>query len=329
MKLPQLADIQPKLIDEKGFIENIVLNPEDVYMPKEEKGGNNNATRKALSQPNILALQTALKYPDWNEPLPVVKRIPGGKTINGKTYRYQLVAGYHRMTALLRNQTQPWIFALYEFANEKDELRFQAKENDKKPQNAIDHDGLVNYLTYMVSRGYIENDVNAMKAELDETFTFVHGQTKKKAIKVAATQNGAYTDVILRDYTEIKDFIDNEDNYPNGVDKYTYGGKKDTKRNAIGWTVKEGYEDEFIFNAMKSFNVTGLPSYFISHVNAPTDKMSLQDRRDNMMKTYTTLENALVKTFEYYQKNGCFPWRQEAFFPQNNVQGQEENTFIS
>lgn len=334
VSLPELSDINPRLITKNGkildgFIENIKLDPKDIYMPKEEKGGNNNVTRKSLSQPHISSLQTALKdNPDWSLPLIVVKRIPGGKIVNGKTYSYQLSVGVHRNTALLKNGTNQWIYALYEFKSEKEELIFQAVENDHKPQNPIDHAGLVNFLSFMVNQGYIENTANAMQNILDDTFSYVHWQTKKKAVNAAVIRNGSYTDVILRNYTEIKDFLENGENYSPGIVKYTHGGKKDKNRNEIGWTVKEGYEDEFIFNAMKSLNSQGIPSYFLCHVNSPSNSMSLDDRRDKMLQNIVELENLILKTVEYRKKYNEWPWRVEAFFPQNNVKGVEERNFI-
>ena len=324
--LPNKDNITRALIVEKGYVDTIPLNPEDIYIPKEVKGTGNNVTRMSLDESNIQSLQQALQNPDWSLPLIVVKRIPGGLTVEGKTYRYQLVAGYHRLTALLRNHEPMWMFDLYEFDNEEEELDFQALENDHAPRKPIDLNGLVNYLSYKVNKGMIQNDKRQMAMEL-EKFQNVHHKTKTAAVNRAASKFGAYTDVAIRDFNEIKQFIANPDNY-NGESLYTHSGKIDRVRDAHGWTVKEGYEYEYLMNAIKSFNEDGKPSYFLNHVKEPTEKLSLQDRRDNMMETYATLENALLKTFEYYQKNGKFPWTVEAFFPQNNVDGEEENTFI-
>ena len=327
MILPNKNTITRTLVVEKGYVDTIELNPEDIYIPKELKGTANNVTRLSLDESNIQSLQQALQKPDWSLPLIVVKRIPGGLTVNGKTYRYQLVAGYHRLTALLRNHQPNWLFDVYEFATEEEEIDFQALENDHAPRRPIDLNGLVNYLSYKVNKGMIENDRRQMAMEL-EKFQNVHHKTKTAAVNRAASKFGAYTDVVIRDFNEIKQYLDNPENYDNQTAKYTHSGKIDFNRKAHGWTVKEGYEYEYLMNAIKAFNEDGMPSYFVNHVKEPTEKMTLQDRRDSMIEAFATLENALIKTFEYYQKNGRFPWHIEGFMPQNNVEGQEENYFI-
>lgn len=324
--LPEKENITRPLIVDKGYVDTIKLSIDDIYIPKEVKGTGNNVTRISLDQTNIQSLQQALKNPDWSLPLIVVKRIPGGLTVDGKTYRYQLVAGYHRLTALIRNQELSWMFDVYEFKNEEEELDFQALENDHAPRKPIDLNGLVNYLSYKVNKGMIKNDKQSMICELKK-FKNVHHKTKTAAVNRACSKFGAYTDVVIRDFEEVKRFIENPNNY-DGEQPYTHSGKIDRHRNSHGWSVKEGYEYEYLMNAIKSFNEDGLPSYFVNHVKEPTDKLSLKDRRDNMLNTYATLENALIKTFEYYKKNGKFPWRVESFLPQNNVEGQVETTFI-
>jgi len=331
MVLPPKEKINRALIVEKGYVDTISLNPEDIYIPKEVKGTGNNVTRLFLDESNIQSLQQALQSPDWSLPLIVIKRIPGGLTIAGKTYRYQLVAGYHRLTAILRNHEPMWVFDLYEFDNEEEELDFQAIENDHAPRKPIDLNGLVNYLSYKVNKGMIDNDKQQMAMQL-EKFKNVHHKTKSSAVNRAASKHGAYTDVAIRDFNEIKQFMGHAENYdPNQIAEegmYTHSGKIDPNRDQHGWTVKEGYEYEYVMNAIKSFNETGKTSYFVNHVKEPTENKSLQDRRDEMMETYAALDNALIKTFEYYKKHGTLPWKSAAFFPQNNVLGQEENTFI-
>tara|TARA_Y100000114_G_scaffold5049_1_gene4187 strand:- start:213 stop:1217 length:1005 start_codon:yes stop_codon:yes gene_type:complete len=319
---------QPKnrLMSER-FKEVLELNPEDIFIPKEVKGTGNNVTRISLDQQNIATLQMSLQTPDWSQPFIVVKPIRGGITENGKTYRWQLVAGYHRMYALLRNQVPVWYFDWYEFETAEEELDFQALENNHLPRKEMDLAGLTNYLAFKVDNGMIPNTKESMDAEV-EKFTNIHGRTKTAAVTKAVSRCGAYTDVTIRDFSEIKEYLANPENYDGNTREYTHSGNIDPFRNKHGWTVKEGYEHEFIMNAVKRFSETGKGSYFVNHVKEPTDKMTLQQRRDNMVSTFTTLELALKRVIDYYNENDVFPWESVAFMPQNNVRGSEENEFI-
>lgn len=320
--------ITRKLLMPERHVEVLELNPEDIFIPTEVKGTGNNITRISLSEPNISALQMSLQSPDWSQPLIAIKRIHGGGIeYNGKTYRYQLVAGYHRMNALLRNHEPTWYFDVYEFMSDEEELDYQALENNHLPRKELDLKGLTNYLVYKVAKKMIPNTKEAMSMEV-EKFTNIHGKTKTAAVNNAVSRMGAYSDVTIRDFNEIKRFIANLDNYGDNTPQYTHSGNIDAIRGMHGWTVKEGYEYEFVMNAIKRFSDTGKESYFVNHVKEPTDKLSLQDRRDNMINTFTMLDTALVRTVNFYNEHGRFPWHTEGFFPQNNVRGDEEHTFI-
>ena len=78
------------LIVERGHVEILPLNPEDIYVPQNEKDSPNNITRIILNPQNIDRLQMALMSPDWSKPLIAVEKIKGGLTVNGKTYWYKL-----------------------------------------------------------------------------------------------------------------------------------------------------------------------------------------------------------------------------------------------
>ena len=319
------------LITEKGYKQTLELNPEDIFIPKEIKGTANNITRIKLDRNNITLLQNSLRTPDWTKPLIIIEKIKGGMQVNGKTYRYKLVAGYHRLTALLLNNEISWLFDVYEFETEEERLDLQLIENDHEPRKAIDATGLCNYLAYKVHQGLIKpNTKEAMEKHLEGKLKNVHHMTKASAVRKAVAKCGSYTDVTIRDFDEIKQLLDNPENYEKGVSTYTHSGIVDTKRDKHGWTVLEGYEDEFVFNAIKSFHLDGKESYFTNHVKEPTEKRTLKDRRTNMISNYVKLETALKSVIEFYNKNKKFPWNyNEAFHPQNNVIGKEENKFLN
>jgi len=310
------------LIVEKGHVEILNLNPEDIYVPKEDKDSENNITRILLDPQNIDRLQIALMAPDWSKPLIVIERIKGGLTVNGKTYWYKLVAGYHRMSALKRQCVTEWLFDLYEFETNEERVDFQAIENDHEPRKEMSTEDWANYLSYKFSQGWLTSKED-MKKQMDK-FKNVHSSTKTGAILRAVSKNGVYQDFVIRDWKEIQEFINNPDNYTTGH-VYTYKGKKDPNRQECGWTVKEGYEHEYLMNAIMKYHDTRNTSYFVNWVKTPNDKVpTAADKRELMSNKYDKLETALKSTFEYYQEHGTFPWRQEAWFPQDNKSGEDK-----
>jgi hypothetical protein len=310
------------LIVEKGHVDIINLNPEDIYVPQEDKDSANNITRILLDPQNIDRLQMALMTPDWSKPLIAVEKINGGLTVNGKTYWYKLVAGYHRMVALKRQCVSDWLFDLYKFETNEERVDYQAIENDHEPRKEMEKEDWANYLSYKFSQGWLTSKEDMVKQM--NKFKHVHPSTKTAAINRAVSKNGVYQDFVIRDWKEIQQFTDNPDNYTTGH-VYTYKGNKDPNRMECGWTVKEGYEHEYLMNAIKKYHDTRNTSYFINWVKTPNDKApTATDKRDIMTNSYDKLETALLSTFEYYQKHGTFPWRQEAWFPQDNKSGEDK-----
>jgi len=316
------------LIVENGHIEDRVIRLDEIYVPKHDKNNGNNPTRYELDGKNIDDLQVALHYPDWSKPLMIVKEIKNGKQINGKTYYYELVAGFHRFEALSRNHVEEWRFDVYDFTgNPEAESDIQALENDHAPHKNMDKFGLANWLKYQVEQGFIERTENAMNKKV-EIFKFVAPQTKTAAVNMAVNETGAYKDITVRSITEIKQFLDNDDNYrEDNRPKYTHSGNLDPHRLEHGWTVKEGYEDEYLFNAMKKFKETGRNSYFLGHVKVPKSG-SVNDSRKGMLEKFEYLESVIQESVDYKEKHGNWPWRTESFFKQDNHPNRRETFWI-
>jgi len=316
------------LIVEKGHIEPRVIKLNEIYVPKQDKDSGNNPTRYELDGKNVDDLQLALHYPDWSKPLMIVKEIKGGKEINGKTYYYELVAGFHRFEALTRNHTLEWIFDVYDFTgNPEAESDIQALENDHAPHKTMSKYDVSNWLKYQYEKGWIKNNETDMNRKV-ELLKFVSTRTKTDGVNLAINETDGYKDVTVRSIKEIKEFLENEENYE--VDNrpvYSHSGNLDPKRLEHGWTVKEGYEDEYLFNAMKSFYKTGRTSYFLGHVKTPKTG-TVSDSRRNMNKKFKELEEALQASVEFKDEFGTWPWRTESYFKQDNHPKRREDYWV-
>jgi hypothetical protein len=72
-------------------------------------------------------------------------------------------------------------------------------------------------------------------------------------------------------------------------------------------------------NAIKKYAQTGKESYFVCHTKAPTETMTLADRRVKMTDTFETLEDIILfSVVEFYNKNKRFPWQVEGFMSQDH-----------
>jgi len=317
--------ISAKLIQSEGatFVDYIEIDPQDIYVSKTDLSGTtgNNPTRFALDMGNVQALAQSFKQSgqDLSCSTMVVEKLP--KPIKdfdtNRVYSYRLVTGAHRHAAMTSIKMDKVIVALYEFENREAQLRFQLVENNHAPSKASTADDLCNALCYAVHQGFIRKDRKAMESYL-APMNKIHGNTKNKAIAMALRETGAYQDYHIYTPQDVKDWTAS-----NG---FVTSGKLDNNRNQAGWSVKEGYEYEFLMSAIKKYSEEELESYFVCHAKAPTEKKSLDEKRDGMTSEFRKLEKALDNVFEYKRNNGKYPWYVLGFLPQDN--GKKENTLI-
>jgi hypothetical protein len=255
---------------------------------------------------------------------PTVRRC--SRIVDGKHYKYELIAGNHRMEAFTNNKYDKWIFGVYEFAingySYEDSVRpFQLMENDHRPSLPASEGDVSNIIVRMIAHGskLVTNDENSIRAFVDKFCKNKRPQTKGAIVLRVIRACGTYQDVVT--YTAKDAFTWIAENTD-----YTVAGKLDRKRNKFGWTVLEGYQQEYVMNAIRKFSDTGKESYFVCHTKAPTDKMDLNDKRVNIVESFEQIETDFLKVMEFYNKNGRFPWGSEGFLPQDHK--VNENTIV-
>jgi hypothetical protein len=165
-----------------------------------------------------------------------------------------------------------------------------------------------------------------------------HGNTKNKGIKEAIRLCGTFVDFQTWTQSDIEKYVANVDNYTDehfsgfsseGSPQYVTGGHLDQTRDATGWSVKEGYEQEFVYNAAKKFRVEGeRESYFLCHTKTPTEKQTVDSKRKGMVEKFSSIEKDLLAVFAFYQKYNRFPWHVEAFLPQDNSRDESDFLFL-
>lgn len=308
------------------FVKYIAVPPSAIYIRQDEKGGNNNLVRNKMDYAVCNAI--AASYRENGQllhlPVPVVKQTKPF-VYQGTMYDIVGVDIHHRKIASEEAGLKELICAVYEFENEQAEVKFQLQCNDQAPNNPVSADDICNTLCVAVSKGWINNNEEAMK-DFVSGIKHCHPNTRNKGIREAMRLCGTYVDFRTWTANEINAFVSNKENYDNGEPQYVVGGSIDEKRNAVGWSVKEGYEYEYIMNAAKALVKYKKPSYFVCHTKTPTDKSSVDEKRQKMVSEFKALERALDEVFDYKNKNGSYPWSIESFLPQcNNTDG---HTFV-
>jgi len=305
------------------FQDNHVLDLSEIYVPPMtdnpvRKNGKNLVNVQKLTQSFSRGIQ-------YDKMPPVVRKC--SRIIEGHHYKYELICGNHRFEALQNNSYTKWIFSLYEFAlngySFEDSVRtFQLKENDHSPALEASDADISNIVARLIAHGssLVQNDEDSIRNYVETYCINKHYQTKAKIVRQAVRLSGAYQDVVTYTAQDAFDWI---------ADNTTYAvaGEFDSKRKKFGWTVLEGYENEYLVSAMNKFAESGRESYFICHTKAPTDKMTLKDKRKRIIDNFEKLEDNLIQVFEYYKETGKFPWNVEGFMPQDHK--SDEKTFIT
>jgi hypothetical protein len=319
---PNKVTAEPLKTPGTKFIKWAIVSLDGIYVPPMSL---NAARKKGKDRNNIekltQSLQRAIQY---DKMPPIIRKC--NRIIDGKQYFYELICGHHRMEALEKNGYDFWIFAIYELpvdgVSYEDAIRtLQLVENDHSPALESSHEDIANIIARLIANGsnLVENNEDSIRDYVETYCQNKLWQTKAKIVRQAVNLTGAYQDVVT--YTASDAFKWLDDNT-----SFTYAGNYDANNRAYGWTVLEGYEQEYIMNAIKKYAETGRESYFICHTKPPTEKMDLEDKRASMLQSFKTIENNLKEVIHYYNKNGKFPWQTKGFLPQDHK--AEEKYFI-
>ena len=309
------------------YKETLLLQTKLIKTTTDDDGQTINKARKkgGLDKEHVNRLESTLaKGIDYSKNPPiVVRKNTLGK--NGEKFEYVLITGHHRMEAFKNQGITEWLFDVYEVGTKTipfdlAKSSLQIRENDHTPELANTADDLVNIISYLISKNHLTNSEKEIKQYLQENVKNLHWATEAKVVRKAVRKNGAYQDIRTYTFNEVKTILENDNN------NYVHSNELDSKREKYGATVLEGYEYEFLSTAIKSFGQTNVPSYFLCHTNAPTEKRSLKDRRKGMKKNLELMQLGILKAVDYFKENNKWPWEIEAFFGQNVK--DKEQTFI-
>jgi hypothetical protein len=300
------------------FVDYVLVSFSNIYVS--EYGALNKSRAEGKDEEHVNSLQESFQNGiDYSKVPPVVRWNP--QIIAGIRYDYELVCGDHRVEALKRNGITEWVFGLYDFGDSEYNTSeaiyyFQLTENDHVPQKESSLNDVAKIGSLLIKEKHLAPDEKSIKKFVKAVCKNKSAYQKGKIINLILSENGHSPDVGT--YTKDSAYAWIQKNTT-----YTVAGNYDQSRKKYGWTVKEGYEDELLMNAIKKYGSTKKGSYFVCHTKAPTTSMTLQDKRDKMIESFESLESDLMDIIHYYNKHQKFPWNVEGFMPQDHATGEK------
>jgi hypothetical protein len=308
------------------YLDRSIIDIFKIYIPPLK---DNPVRKKGKNYNNIQRLTESFRNGiNYSKSPPIVREKV--QLIDGHTYEYELIAGNHRLEALLANNYNKWIFDVYAITGDEkstyeDSLRtLQLDENDHPPHLETSEDDAVNIICRLLDHNskLVEPNCDSIRDYLDAHCKNMHGNTKAKVIRDVVRnmqKNGVsvYSDTVTYTPHDVNNFVQK-------TTDYVTSGEFDKKRKSFGWSVLEGYEYEYIMSAAKKFSETGSTSYFICHTKSPTEKYPLKEKRDKMINQFQKLETALLDVMKYYEQHQTFPWQVVGFLPQDIKAGEDE-----
>ena len=307
------------------YVSRDIIRLDTIYSPEINQ---NVVRKKGKNLPHIQILSKSLSNGiDYSLMPPVVRKKT--QIINGKTYDYELIFGYHRYEALKTLcQFDRWIFDTYDicldgFSFEDSVQTLKLQENNHRPALANAADDVVNTILFLIEKGsqLVEADEASISNYVDLYCSNLHWQTQSKIVRRVIAASGAYQDVVTYTANDLETWLNTNTNYK-------MSGKFDKKRNKFGYTCLSRYEPDTLFSAMKAYSDQGKESYIIGHTSPPTKANTVDDKRQTIADNFARWETFLVDVVKFYNNNGRFPWVLEGFAPQDRKKPEDFTKLI-
>lgn len=307
------------------FIQRIAIKLGLIYVPPMS---DNPVRKKGKDLRNIQKLTKSLANGINYSKMPLVVR-KCARVVDGVHYDYELVCGNHRFEALTALGQLEWIFDVYEFALDgisyEDSVRtFQLQENDHEPQLESSIEDVVNVISRLIDRGskLVDNTEASITSYVTRFCPNMHWQTQSKVVRAVVAACGAWQDIVTYTPKDIERWVNRNTNL-------SIQGNYDKYRDKFGWSCLSGYEYETMFNMIKKFAEFKKESYVICHTKAPSKDRTLEDRRNDIISKFDSLNQSLVEVVKFYNENKKFPWEIEGFLPQDRKKPEKEDELVT
>lgn len=333
--------VTPQYKEYSKFIDRVILDWNDIYVPYEDRGKTTNVIRAGgnvdphrVSEIADDVETNGIRYEEPTIPVYKSERIDD----TGKNYKYELGnVGNHRHGGLYQTlKLESWIFDVYEKPSSINNEIIGWDSNDTKSNvKGLKSQDMINSINRLYSEGYWgnldlkeEKVVERFQNVLDEFIT-KHSSTNRKSREKIIKQ------VIHKHQPEVdhKEYLSGqaETFVENSVGVMTRG-KLDKKSGEYNWVVGEGYEKSKILKAISLWNESKRSSNFYMHTEQPlassrtrnTTYLKRRSMHDNFYEFLNEIENFVL----YKQKTGNWPLNIKGFLPQDAVHGEDMKEMI-
>lgn len=200
---------------------------------------------------------------------------------------FELVYGNGRTEALMLLGVTKWVFTIIE-ASSINLDRIALSENKKRlPKVDIKRQEMINGLNKLIVNGAIKNDEKSIKAEA----TLLWNPPREELGRVVQlTMSQSETPQpfwFWSSAVRVNQWVTNH-----ALDKtYAIDGNLDEGRDMYGSMCKNGYLPAKTIQAFGRLAKTGKKTYILGHVDAPSAKSSICDKRTAFMKAYEAMKS--------------------------------------
>jgi hypothetical protein len=321
--VPKIYDLPDK--QSSRFLRIEVVKLDDIYCPPM---ADNPIRSKGKDPENIKTIKCGIesdKVHLFKKPIIVEEH---SQIRDGVHYQYKCIDGNHRYEVYEMLGVKYVVVAVYElcvngYTYLSSLIDLQSGANDHSSSLSTTPDDMANAMCALANEGTTQFDINdkdSIRRYVDKSCTNMHPSCRGKVVAAVIRKTGNHQNVVTYTQTDNKKWIGK-------YTDFTIEGKIDSKRNMHGWGVKEGYEDEYVMNAVRQFSKDGKESYFLCRTEAPSDQRSLNDRRKAIKTTFDKGAAAILEAAKFYEKHGRMPFRIMGYLPQDHKADEKDFIF--
>ena len=255
----------------------ILVNIKDIYIDDHE----DNVTR----QHGINIATTSDLQQSFSKRVDLQQFPPAIRKRKGNDKKYELVYGFHRIHALLSLGVQQYMFTLIE-CTDSGLIDVRILENEGLVKLYNTEQDVKSGISQKIRLGYLDNTEPAIRNLLNKVCPDRKQSSKEKIIQWILEDNKTPQRYTMYNNAKIKLWEENHSSFDYGI------GKLNEKYNEFVAVLKEGNHPRTIAHAFKRYCETGQITALVLHVDAPTDKKSIEEKR-----------RAMIETIEEWQKN--------------------------
>ena len=219
---------------------------------------------------------------------------------------YELIYGFHRVSALQELNADEYFFTEIEVENDSVKMDVQIAENDELPKMNNAEIDIKNAISWKIQNGYLVNSETSIRKEIKRILPYIKKVSIDRVVQTVISVCNTPQKFQFYSPSKAQSWLDN-----NSSKEYVIGGY-DEERDMYGYLVKEGYQYRFVMNAIRNYAQEGKKSYCIVHVGSPSGNSTIEAKR----KQFVDELDVITDNFLTVSNGGTVCWEVMGFLPQ-------------